>query len=288
MTEIKKAVIPAAGMGIRFLPVTKSQPKEMLPIVDKPVIHFVVEELVKSGISDILIITGRGKRAIEDYFDFSPELETYLKNSGQLHLLKSVEEILNNANIHFIRQKEPKGLGDAILCAEQHIGNEPFVVALGDDIVVSEEPASKQIIDAFKKYNSPIIGVEEVPKEFLSSYGVVDVDKIDDKFFSVKDLVEKPKENEAPSNMGIIGRYVLTPEIFNSLKQTLPGIKNEVQLTDALKSLLKTQNIFAYKLQGKRYDIGNKLGFLKATIELALQREDLKDDIRNYLKQILS
>ncbi len=286
--EIKKAVIPAAGLGIRFLPVTKSQPKEMLPIVDKPVIHFVVEELVNSGINDIIIITGRGKRAIEDYFDFTPELENYLKNSGQSHLLKSVDDILNRASIHFIRQKEPKGLGDAILCAEKHIGNEPFVVALGDDIVVSKQPAAKQVIDIFNKYNSSVIGVEEVPKEFISSYGVINGNKIDDNVFQVKDLVEKPKADEAPSNMGIVGRYVLTPEIFSALKQTVPGHKNEIQLTDALKSMLKTQNVFAYKLEGKRYDVGSKLGYLKATIEIALQRDDLKSDVRVYLESSLS
>ena len=286
MVEVKKAVIPAAGMGTRFLPVTKSQPKEMLPIVDKPVIHFVVEELVNSGIDDIIIITGRGKRAIEDYFDFTPELDTYLKNSGQSHLLDSVTEMLNKASIHFIRQKEPKGLGDAILRAEKHIGNDPFVVALGDDIVVSKEPASKQIINAFNKYNSPIIGVEEVPKELLSSYGIVDVDKIDESVFAIKNLVEKPEINAAPSNLGVIGRYVLTPDIFYSLKHTAPGIKNEVQLTDALKSLLTNQKIFAYKLQGKRYDVGSKLGYLKATIEIALQRDDLKDEVKNYLEKL--
>jgi len=288
MTEIKKAVIPAAGLGIRFLPVTKAQPKEMLPIVDKPVIHFVVEELVKSGIDDIIIITGRGKRALEDYFDFAPELENYLKNFDQSNLLKSVEEILNNSNIHFIRQREPKGLGDAILCAEKHIGNEPFVVALGDDIVVSQEPATKQLANVFNKHNSSIIGVEEVPKQSVSSYGVISGSKVDENVFSVKDLIEKPSIHEAPSNMGIIGRYILTSGIFDCLKQTRPGHKEEIQLTDALKLLLKNQNIFAYKIQGKRYDIGNKLGYLRAIIDFALQREDLRDDIKNYLKEILS
>lgn len=285
--EIKKAVIPAAGMGIRFLPATKSQPKEMLPIVDKPVIHFVVEELVKSGIDDIIIITGRGKRAIEDYFDFTPELETYLKNSGQSDLLKSVDEILNNASIHFIRQKEPKGLGDAILCAEKHIGNEPFVVALGDDIVVSEEPAAKQVINTFKKYSSTVIGVEEVPEESLPLYGVIDGNQISENIYEIKNLVEKPKLNEAPSNIGVIGRYVLTPEIFSALKQTTPGHKNEIQLTDALKVLLKTQKLFAHKIEGKRYDVGSKLGYLKAIIEMALKREDLKDEVKNYLSNAL-
>ncbi len=285
--EIKKAVIPAAGMGIRFLPATKSQPKEMLPIVDKPVIHFVVEELVKSGIDDIIIITGRGKRAIEDYFDFTPELETYLKNSGQSDLLKSVDEILNNASIHFIRQKEPKGLGDAILCAEKHIGNEPFVVALGDDIVVSEEPAAKQVINTFKKYSSTVIGVEEVPEESLPLYGVIDGNQISENIYEIKNLVEKPKLNEAPSNIGVIGRYVLTPEIFSALKQTTPGHKNEIQLTDALKVLLKTQKLFAHKIEGKRYDVGSKPGYLKAIIEMALKREDLKDEVKNYLSNAL-
>jgi len=287
MTEIKKAVIPAAGMGIRFLPATKSQPKEMLPIVDKPVIHFVVEELVNSGIDDIIIITGRGKRALEDYFDFMPELENHLKNSGQSNLLKSIDDILNNSSIHFIRQREPKGLGDAILLAEKHIGNEPFVVALGDDIVISEEPAAKQVVNAFNKHNASIIGVEEVPEHLVSSYGVVDGSQIDDSTFQIKDLIEKPTVQHAPSNMGIIGRYVLTSDIFDCLKSTKPGHKGEVQLTDALKILLTKQNIYAYKIKGRRYDIGNKLGFLKATIELALQREDL-GEFRAYLKKIFS
>lgn len=288
METIRKAVIPAAGLGIRFLPATKSQPKEMLPIVDKPVIHFVVEELVKSGIDDIIIITGRGKRALEDYFDFAPELENYLRNFNQSNLLKPVEEILNNSSIHFIRQPEPKGLGDAILHAEKHIGSEPFVVALGDDIIFSEHPATRQIIDVFNKYNSSVIGVEEVPEESVSSYGIINCTEVGNNVFAVRDLIEKPDVQQAPSNMGIIGRYGMIPEIFDCLKQTAPGHKKEIQLTDALRILLKSQNIHAYKIQGKRYDIGSKLGYLKATIELALQREDLKDDIKNYLKEILS
>lgn len=287
MSIIKKAVIPAAGLGIRFLPATKSQPKEMLPIVDKPVIHFVVEELVNSGIDDIIIITGRGKRALEDYFDFMPELENHLKNLGQTNLLKSIDDILSNSSVHFIRQREPKGLGDAISLAEKHIGNEPFVVALGDDIVISEEPATKQVVDVFNKYNSSIIGVEEVPEQFISSYGVVDGSKIDDSTFQIKDLIEKPTMQQAPSNMGIIGRYVLTPDIFDCLKTTKPGHKGEIQLTDALKTLLTKQSMYAYKINGKRYDIGNKLGYLKAIIEFALQREDL-DDFKSYLKKVLS
>lgn len=286
--SIRKAVIPAAGLGIRFLPATKSQPKEMLPIVDKPIIHFVVEELVKSGIDDIVIITGRGKRAIEDYFDFSPELEGHLKNSEKLDLIKSVEEILNKASIHYIRQREPKGLGDAVLCAEKHIGNEPFVVALGDDIIISQEPFTKQLISIFNKERSPIIGVEEVPSESIPFYGIVDGDKISDNLFKIKDLIEKPQIHEAPSNMGIIGRYILTPEIFECLKQTAPDHTNEIQLTDALKILLKKQSIYACKLDGRRYDVGNKAGYLKAIIEFALQREDLKNVVQKYLKELSS
>jgi UTP--glucose-1-phosphate uridylyltransferase len=202
-------------------------------------------------------------------------------------LLKSIDDILSNSSIHFIRQREPKGLGDAIMLAEKHIGSEPFVVALGDDIVISEEPAARQVINSFNKHNASIIGVEEVPENLISSYGVVGGNKIDDSTFQIKNLIEKPALQQAPSNMGIIGRYVLTPDIFDCLKATNPGHKGEIQLTDALKILLTKQNMFAYKIKGKRYDIGNKLGFLKATIELALQREDLKDDVRNYLKQIL-
>jgi len=285
---IRKAVIPAAGLGIRFLPATKSQPKEMLPIVDKPIIHFVMDELVKSGIDDIIIITGRGKRAIEDYFDFSPELEGYLKNSDKLNLLKSVEEILNKVSIHYIRQREPKGLGDAILCVEKHIGNEPFLVALGDDIIVSQEPAAKQLITIFDKEKSSVIGVEEVQMESTPFYGIIDGSKISDNLFKVKDLVEKPQAHEAPSNIGIIGRYILTPEIFDSLKQTNPGYGKEIQLTDALKILLKQQSIYAYKVEGKRYDVGNKSGYLKAIIEFALQREDLRDIVQKCLKELLS
>jgi len=284
--EIKKAVIPAAGLGIRFLPATKSQPKEMLPIIDKPIIHFVVEELVKSGIDDITIITGRGKRALEDYFDYTPELENHLRQSGQLDLLKSVEEILNNTSIHFIRQREPKGLGDAILYAEKHIGNEPFVVALGDTIVFSETPLTKQLIDTFYKYNTSILAVEEIPNEEISSYGVIDGDMINDDIFVVKDLVEKPKPHEAPSNICMIGRYILTPDIFDCLKQTKPGHKNEIQLTDALKILLEKQNIHALKIKGKWYDIGDKSDYLMAIVESALQREDL-NDFKTRLKKIL-
>lgn len=284
--KIKKAVIPAAGLGTRFLPATKSQPKEMLPIIDKPIIHFVMEELVKSGIDDITIITGRGKRALEDYFDYTPELEKHLEQSGQLDLLKSVEEILNNTSIHFIRQREPKGLGDAILYAEKHIGNEPFVVALGDTIVFSQTPLTKQLIDTFYKYNSSILAVEEIPNEKVSSYGVIDGDIINDDIFAVKDLVEKPKPHEAPSNICMIGRYILTPDIFDCLKQTKPGHKNEIQLTDALKILLEKQNIHALKIKGKWFDIGDKSDYLMAIVESALQREDL-NDFKTRLKKIL-
>lgn len=282
-----KAVIPAAGHGTRFLPATKAQPKEMLPLVDKPAIQFVVEEAVASGIDDILIITGRGKRAIEDHFDRSVELEMLLKKQGKSELLAEIEHIAGLADIHFIRQKEARGLGHAISCAEKHVNDEPFVVLLGDDIVHSRVPCTRQIIEWYNKYNSPVIAVEKVPEQMIESYGIVDGEEVEESIYLIKDLIEKPKPSEAPSNLGIIGRYVLTPEIFDSIRETKKGKGGEIQLTDALRILNKKQRMFACDFEGVRYDLGNKIDYLKATVEYALMREDLGSDFRKYLNSIL-
>jgi UTP--glucose-1-phosphate uridylyltransferase len=287
--KVRKAIIPAAGLGTRFLPATKAQPKEMLPIVDRPTIQYIIEEAVKSGIEDILIVTGRGKRAIEDHFDRSWELEETLNNKGKIEVLDEIKAISELADIHYIRQKEPKGLGHAIWCAKKFIGNEPFAVLLGDDIVVNDgDPCLKQMIKQFDEKQSSIIGVQEVPNENLSSYGVIDINSNyeEDNSFKVKNLIEKPTIQEAPSNYAIMGRYVLTPEILDILEVTEPGAGNEIQLTDALKSLLESQDIYGYQFSGKRYDIGNKIGFIEATIEFALQRPDLKDEIQTLINRL--
>ena len=283
--KIKKAVIPAAGLGTRFLPATKSMPKEMLPIIDKPVIQFVIEEALEAGIEDIIIITGRGKRAIEDYFDSNPELEFHLEKNGKEKMLKEIKDISNLADIHYIRQKEPLGLGHAILRAEKHIGSEPFAVLLGDDIIVGKN-GILQLMEEYEKTNCSIIGAEEIPLERISKYGVLDVEKVQDLLF-VKNLVEKPKKEEAPSNLGIVGRYVLNPEIFDCIKQTKPGYGGEIQLTDALKLLLEKQKIYAKIIEGKRYDIGDKFNYVKAILDFALRREDLKESVAGYLKEII-
>ena len=281
-----KAVIPAAGHGTRFLPATKASPKEMLPLVDTPAIQLVVEEVVASGIDDILIITGRGKRAIEDHFDRSVELELILKKQGNQKLLDDMEHIADLADIHFIRQKEAKGLGHAILCAEKHVNNEPFVVLLGDDIVHSKVPCTKQIIDVYEKYNSPIIAVEEVLEDMIQAYGIVDGEEVEDSIYLINDLVEKPKPEDAPSNLGIIGRYVLTPDIFDAIRKTKKGMGGEIQLTDALKIMNKEQKMFACEFEGVRYDLGKKIDYVKAMVDYALMRDDLKDEFREYLKSI--
>jgi UTP--glucose-1-phosphate uridylyltransferase len=282
-----KAVIPAAGLGTRFLPATKAQPKEMLPLVDKPAIHFVVKEAVDSGIDDILIITGRGKRAIEDYFDRSIELEILLKSKGDKKLLAEIEEIASMADIHYIRQKEARGLGHAILCAEKHVGSEPFVVLLGDDIVFSPVPCTKHCVDYFNKYDSPIVAVESVPKNMLSSYGVVKGKPFAERLLLIEDLVEKPAPEKAPSNYGILGRYVLKPEIFKILKETKPGKNNEIQLTDALRELVKLHKMYAYIIEGKRYDLGNKIDYMKASIDYALNRHEIGPELMEYLKTVV-
>lgn len=285
--RVRKAIIPAAGLGTRFLPATKAQPKEMLPIVDKPTIQYIVEEAIASGIEDIMIVTGRGKRAIEDHFDKSYELEEELRKKGNQDLLNLVKDISNLVNIHYIRQKEPKGLGHAIYCAKTFIGNEPFAVLLGDDIVDSEVPCLQQLIKAHERYKTTIIGVQRVPEKDVSQYGIVSCEKVEDRLYKVNDLIEKPDVDKAPSNVAILGRYIITPEIFNYLEDAEPGKGGEIQLTDALKRLMSKEAIYAYDFIGKRYDVGNRLGFVKATVEFALKREDLKDEFIQYLKSIV-
>lgn len=284
--NIKKAIIPAAGLGTRFLPATKAQPKEMLPIVDKPTIQYIVEEAVAAGIEQILIITGRNKRAIEDHFDKSIELEHELEAHNKQELLKLVREISNTVDIYYIRQKEPKGLGHAINCAKTFVGNEPFAVMLGDDVVDSEVPCLKQLMDCYNQYKTTILGVQEVPHKDVSKYGIVNGMYIENNVYKLKDVIEKPAINEAPSNIAILGRYIITPEIFKVLENTLPGKGGEIQLTDALKTLINKESIYAYKFQGKRYDVGDKLGFLQATVEFALKREDLGETFKNYISEL--
>ena len=286
--KIKKAVIPAAGLGTRFLPATKAQPKEMLPIVDKPTLQYIIEECVASGIEEILIITGRNKKSIEDHFDKSVELEMELEKAGKKEMLKMVREISDMVNIHFIRQKEPKGLGHAILCAKTFIGDEPFAVLLGDDVVYNDEkPCLKQLIDCYEEYNTSVLGVQIVAPENVNKYGIVGGIKIEDRVYKVKKLVEKPSLEEAPSNVAILGRYIITPKIFEILEDTEPGKGNEIQLTDALIKLIEEEAMYAYDFEGRRYDIGDKLGFLEATVEYALRREELRDKFMEYLNNII-
>jgi len=282
---IRKAVIPAAGLGTRFLPATKSMPKEMLPIIDKPIIQFVVEEAIASGIEDIIIITGRGKRAIEDYFDTSPELETHLLQNGKYELLREVKDISSLADIHYIRQKEPKGLGDAVLKAEKHVGDEPFAVLLGDDIIKADIPCIKQLMNLFEKYSKPMIAVEKVPKEKVSSYGIIKGREIEKSVYFVDDIIEKPPLEEAPSNIGTVGRYVFTPEIFDCITETPPGKGNEIQLTDAIRILIEEEDVYGYAFEGKRYDAGDKVEYVKAIIDFALERDDLKEEVARYIKR---
>ncbi|QAT62016.1 UTP--glucose-1-phosphate uridylyltransferase GalU [Acidilutibacter cellobiosedens] len=285
---IKKAIIPAAGLGTRFLPATKAQPKEMLPIVDKPTIQYIVEEAIESGIEDILIITGRNKRAIEDHFDKSVELEMELEQRNKTELLNLVRKVSNMANITYIRQKEPKGLGDAIYCGKNFIADEPFAVLLGDDIVDSQtKPCLKQLMDVYDEYKTTILGIKEVPKEEVNKYGIVSGMYIEDGVYKVKDLIEKPTPEEAPSNVAILGRYIITPEIFKVLEHTAPGAGGEIQLTDALRELAKKEAMYAYNFEGKVYDVGDKLGFLQATVEFALKRKKLGTEFRKYLKGIV-
>lgn len=282
MKSIRKAIIPAAGLGTRFLPVTKAMPKEMLPIVDKPTIQFIVEEAIASGIEDIIIVTGKGKRAIEDHFDNAVELEANLIEKGKLEMLGKVQETAN-VEIHYIRQKEPLGLGHAIWCARKFIGDEPFAVLLGDDIVKSDEPCLKQLIQQYEKTDSSIIGVQEVSDVDVHRYGVIDPETIENKLIQVKRFVEKPKLNEAPSNFAIIGRYILTPEIFTFLGEKRKGKGGEIQLTDAIESLNRIQRVYAYKFEGRRYDVGEQFGFIETTIDFALEREDLSEKVKQLI-----
>jgi UTP--glucose-1-phosphate uridylyltransferase len=282
--EVRKAVIPAAGLGTRFLPATKVQPKEMLPIIDKPTIQYVIEEVVESGITDILIITGKGKRSIEDHFDRSFELESSLEASGNEEAYRSITEISNLVNIHYIRQKVCNGLGDAISFARQHVAGEPFVVLLGDTIVSSDIPCTKQLLDFYKVWRSPVIGVEQVPREKVINYGIIKGQSIDERTSIVHDLIEKPDVKNAPSTMAVGGRYILTADIFDYIDNTKPGKKGEIQLTDALRLMAKDQRIYAHKFEGKRHDIGNRLDYIKTSVEFALKREDIGKDFYDFLQ----
>ncbi|MDF2596703.1 MAG: galU [Clostridia bacterium] len=286
MSSIKKAIIPAAGLGTRFLPATKAQPKEMLPIVDKPTIQYIVEEAVASGIQDIIIVTGRTKKAIEDHFDKSVELEMELEKKQSKELLEIVQSVSQIANIYYIRQKEPKGLGHAVLTAKTFIGDEPFAVLLGDDVIDSEKPALKQMIEVYEKYNASILGVQTVDPKEVNKYGIIDGVQVEDKVYKVKDMVEKPDVDKAPSNVAVLGRYIITPEIFKYLEKQEIGAGGEIQLTDALNKLAKEEPMYAYDFVGKRYDVGNKMGFLQATVEFALKREELREEFKTYLKEI--
>jgi UTP--glucose-1-phosphate uridylyltransferase len=285
--EVKKAVIPAAGLGTRFLPATKSMPKEMLPLIDRPVIQYVVEEAIASGIDDILIITGRGKRAIEDYFDNSPELEMHLQQHHKEDLLKQIQDISSMVDIHYIRQKEPKGLGDAVLRAEKHVGDDPFAILLGDDIIVNDVPCTRQLINVFKKYRCSVLAVEEVPDHKVSSYGIIRGKAVEDGLCTLEDIVEKPPFEEAPSNMGAIGRYVLTPEIFDCIKQTQRGVGNEVQLTDGIRLLKDFQKVYGFSFHGRRYDTGDQVGYVQAIVEFALNNPELRDNLLHHLKYLV-
>jgi UTP--glucose-1-phosphate uridylyltransferase len=285
--KVKKAIIPAAGLGTRFLPATKAMPKEMLPIVDKPTIQYIVEEAVESGIEDIIIVTGKGKRAIEDHFDHSFELEHNLMEKGKYELLSEVQKSSKLVDIHYIRQKEPRGLGHAIWCARKFIGYEPFAVLLGDDIVKAEKPCLKQLIDQYERYNASILGVQTVADRDVSRYGIVDGKSIGERFYSVNSLVEKPKQEEAPSNLAILGRYILSPKIFELLEKQKPGAGGEIQLTDAIASLNQYEAIYAYDFEGIRYDVGEKMGFIQTSIEFALQREELRNPLLEYLSSII-
>ena len=284
--KIRKAVFPAAGLGTRFLPATKASPKEMLPLVDKPLIQYAVEESVASGIDSILIITGRDKTAIEDHFDISFELEHQLQAKGKSEMFEQVRAISEMARISYTRQREALGLGHAILQAKDYVGDEPFAALLADDIVDAEKPALQQMIEVFEKYDAPVIATMQVEGEAISRFGVIDAEEIEPGVFKIRDMVEKPPLAEAPSDLAIIGRYIFTPDIFDAIERTQPGAGGEIQITDAMRLLLKDRPFYAVKLQGRRHDAGDKLGFLIATVEFALKREDLGDEFREYLKSL--
>jgi len=285
--KIRKAIIPAAGLGTRFLPATKAQPKEMLPIVDKPTIQYIIEEAVQSGIEQILIVTGRNKWAIENHFDRSIELELELEKGGKQEMLDMVRNISDMVDIHYIRQKQPLGLGHAIYCAHSFIGNEPFAVLLGDDVIYAQQrPVLRQMMDVFEQYETSIVGVQQVPWEDTDKYGIVDGCAKGDRLYQVRDLVEKPKA-DPPSNVAILGRYIITPDIFDILRNTQKGSGGEIQLTDGLRTLAKDQTILAYEFEGLRYDVGSKIGFLKANVEYALRNEELRGAFSAYLQELM-
>ncbi|WP_251460268.1 UTP--glucose-1-phosphate uridylyltransferase GalU [Weizmannia agrestimuris] len=288
MKKVRKAIIPAAGLGTRFLPATKAMPKEMLPIVDKPTIQYIVEEAVESGIEDIIIVTGKGKRAIEDHFDNAWELEQNLAEKGKFELLEKVRYSSNLANIHYIRQKEPLGLGHAVWCARNFIGDEPFAVLLGDDIVQNDPPCLKQLIDQYEETHSSVIGVQEVPENETHRYGIISPASQNGRSYQVDKFVEKPKQGTAPSNLAIIGRYLLTPEIFMFLDKQEKGAGGEIQLTDAIQKLNQIQRVFAYQFEGKRFDVGEKLGFVTSTIDIALQHNEINDELIHFLEERLN
>ncbi|WP_028403217.1 UTP--glucose-1-phosphate uridylyltransferase GalU [Ectobacillus panaciterrae] len=285
--KVKKAVIPVAGLGTRFLPATKAQPKEMLLIVDKPAVQYIVEEAVQAGIENIIFVTGRNKKSIEDHFDKSVELEQTLEEKGKIELLKEIKDISNLANIHYVRQKEPLGLGHAVLCAQHFIGNEPFAVLLGDDIMVSDPPALQQMVHAFEKYDKQIVGVQQVAVSDVHKYGIIASSEQFGRLHNVQDLIEKPSLEEAPSNVAVMGRYILKPSIFSILQKINRGAGNEIQLTDALREICQQEGLLALELAGSRYDIGDKFGYIKAITEMGLQREDLRPQFLTYLENLL-
>lgn len=286
--QVRKAVFPVAGLGTRFLPATKSSPKEMLPLIDKPLVHYVVEEAVAAGIEHILFVTGRGKRALEDYFDISFELEALLQEKGKEKAFQEIRDIADMVKIYYVRQKQALGLGHAILCAREFVGDEPFAVLLGDDIIDAEKPCLAQLLDVYRKYRGTVLALEQVPMENISSYGCVKANQLSDRVFEVLDMVEKPKREEAPSDLAIIGRYVLTPDIFPILERQQPGKGGEIQLTDAIRTLLQEEAVYGCRFDGVRHDCGDKLGFLKATVDMALKREEFNSEFKIFLKQRLA
>ena len=287
-SSVRKVVFPAAGLGTRFLPATKAQPKEMLPLVDKPIIQYGVEEAVASGVENIIIVTGRGKNAIEDHFDVNIELESFLQQRGKLDLLEEIRKISNMINVAYVRQGEPLGLGHAVLVTADLVGDEPFAVILGDDVIDARPPALKQMIDVFHEMDGPVLAIEQVPEENVSAYGIIDAEEVRPGVYRIRDLVEKPPRDEAPSSLAIIGRYILTPDIFPALEETAreKDRTGEIQLTNGLRRLLKTRPIYGCKIDGVRHDTGNKLGFLKAVVYFALQRRDLAEPFREYLREL--
>lgn len=287
MKKIKKAVIPAAGFGTRFLPYTKALPKEMICVVDKPAIQLIVEEAVDSGIEEILIITSRNKNAIENHFDRVPELEAHLESKGKFEELKLIDDISKLAKVYYVRQQEMHGLGHAIMHAKAFTGDEPFAVLLGDDVVVNEKPCLKQLIDAYEKHDATVVGVQKVPRQDVNKYGIIEYDMIEERTYSVKNLVEKPKVEDAKSDIAVLGKYILKPSIYEELLKTKRGAGNEIQLTDAIASLIGKENLIAYEFEGKRYDTGDKMGYLKAVVEFALMKEDLKNEFSDYLKKLV-